>query len=397
MELLITNRKRLIDRYKEPGWAAITRAVNTYLDCLGKAGIDAGLVELDQRVPRREGELVEQKAIKGALHGLCSEHYAKYLLILGGDEIVPFYRLPDRTADSDRDASILSDSYYVDFRENEEDHWPDVGVGRLPDGGVPGGELLIALLENAARLHQSGGIPLTGGYVGFSTDTWQVASRQTYRRIDRTRQTLHFSPPMGRADSMLGGVTETIDPALFPKGGLLYFNLHGHPRNPLWWGEQRVAGIPIRNPHLIDVALVRELALADCVLLSEACHGAAIHGGRTPENSLALAALQRGAAALFGCTASSYSLRLMGGMPYTESGIDGLFSRLLNLIINDGARFGDAIRDVKEYFPFENAYDEKNILGFTLLGDPMLRFRKVSEAVKKEIPDRRARAKSASD
>src|SRR5205823_1384749 len=136
--------------------------------------------------------------------------YAKYLLILGDDDILPFYRLPDRTGEEGPEAAILSDSYYVDFRENEEDHWPDVGVGRLPDGDVPGGAMLIALLENAARHHRAGGVPWAGGAVGLSTDTWQVASRQIYRRIDRTRQTLRFSPPLGRSVSKLGGVKEAL-------------------------------------------------------------------------------------------------------------------------------------------------------------------------------------------
>jgi hypothetical protein len=294
---------------------------------------------------------------------------------------------------------ILSDSYFVDFRENDEDHWPDVGVGRLPDGDVKDGKLLITLLENAARHHRAGGVSWTGGTVGLSTDTWQVASRQIYRRIDRTRQTLRFSPPLGPSLNKLGGVTETINRKAFPEGrGLLYFNLHGHPRNPIWWGEQRVAGIPLRTPELINVDLFRQLTLADCVLLSEACHGAAIHGGRTPENCLALAALGGGAAAFFGCTVSSYSLRLMKSTPYTESGIDGIFSRLLDLLINGRSRFGDAVRDVKQYFPFENAYDEKNILGLTLLGDPMLRLGEAPAAAKKkEATGGRARPKGSGD
>jgi hypothetical protein len=37
------------------------------------------------------------QSIKAALRRTSTAKFARYLLILGGDDIVPFFRLPDRT------------------------------------------------------------------------------------------------------------------------------------------------------------------------------------------------------------------------------------------------------------------------------------------------------------
>jgi hypothetical protein len=302
----------------------------------------------------------------------CHANGAKYVLILGGDNIVPFFRVPDRTPVAAPGQAILSDSYYFESHGSDLSHWPEAAVGRMPDGGDDVGELLVAQLGRSARAHRAGGLQLNGGNLGLSTHTWQVASASTYKRIDKFKKGFFTSPPIGRALSPAAGVKRLLDAAMLPKAGILFVNLHGHHAQPLWWGEQRVAGFPVRWPSVLDLKLAQQIDFTDTVVFCEACHGAAIHR-HTTTSSLALCALKQGAPAFFGSTVATYSITSPDAAVHLEAGIDALFSHLIDQIVRRRARFGEALCDAKQYYQFDNAFDEKNGLGLTLLGDPMLR------------------------
>lgn len=363
--LIVTDRSRLSEKYGKEGWAKINAGINAYLDALQTAGLDAVVAYMDGKST--------PKAIKRAIH----DHYAKlameHLLILGGDDIIPFYRLPDETPGERHSQEILSDSFYADFDENEADHFPVFGVGRFPDGGKV--DLLCAQCQRAAAWHSAGGLPWPSKYAGFSTQTWERASRQTFGHIDRSTKALRLCPPWGLRPAALSPNPELVTADLLPTGGILFFNLHGHPLEPRWWGAIQMAKLQnqeLATAEVIDQALLAQADLSDCLVLSEACHAAAIHG-RTPENSLALCALTQGAAAFFGCTTESYTVRLPDGLPHTQSGIDALFSYFIFQIANK-RQFGAALGEAKRYFKYNTTYDIKNMLSLVLFGDPTLRF-----------------------
>lgn len=366
MELVITNKARLIQKCGVAAWEQIRSTLDAYFEAIGSIGHDAELFLLDDIT---HGAAIEPKVLKAKLKELHNKTKAEYLLFLGGDDIVPFYRQPDQTPDQALDGNILSDSYYVDFNEFEHDHWPEMAVGRIPDGGD--GQLLVQMLTRTVAAHLAGGIPVSDKHAGFSTDTWQSASKMIYFRIDPIGDTLKLTPPLGLREGV--GINELIDVNHFPEGSLLFFNLHGHRQKPLWFGEKRIVGVPLWNPVLVDYELMNQTSLANNVILCEACHGAAI-SGRTPENSLALCALQRGAIAFFGSTVKSYAVTLPDGKPSGASGIDALFMTLIFNLVKMKMRFGDALCDAKQRQTFQNAYDEKNLFGLSLLGDPILCF-----------------------
>jgi Peptidase family C25 len=371
MELVLTNRARLKKAYGETGWMALQSAIDDYLDALSSVGIDANLFLLDELTPNAE---TDPKEFKIALRVLQHKHAARYLVFLGGHEVIPFYQRPDGTADELVDHQILSDTYYVDFDESEYRHWPEMAVGRLPDAGSI--DFLIDQLRRAAAVHSAGGIPMSGYCIGFSADVWKTASKQTYCQLDQSVKTLKFCPPVGCKTSALTGVTEILNINDLPSSGILYFNVHGHRRNPLWWGGQLFLGFPDpRAPLLIDHKTLSKANLTDSIILCEACYGAAIHG-HTTEDSLPLCALKRGALAFFGCSNKSYAVTQREGKPSGVSGIDALFQSLIYNVIEQKVRFGSALSEAKKrHSAFHNAYDEKNVLSLMLLGDPMLRFR----------------------
>ncbi|MCC5600637.1 C25 family cysteine peptidase [Nostoc favosum] len=368
MELVFTNRFKLIQKHGQQAWQSIQAAIDTYLDVLNFVAIDADIFLLDQITPEHENPNVLKQIFKR----LCSEHLSKYIVFIGGDDIIPFYRLPDSTPDKVLDGDILSDSYYVDFKENEIEHWPEIAVGRFPDADTDGGQFLIKQLHQAAEMHRKGGIPFTPKCAGFSTETWRPASKRVYARLDKTVQTLSFSPPLTLKISAIPGM-KVIEATNFPQQALIYINLHGHRNKPSWWGQHQIAGLS-RYPEVIDHKLMQKLDLTACVILCEACHGAAIHHQATLNNSLALCALERGTLAFFGCTAKSYSYTVPEGAPSGTTGIDALFDRLIYNILANRYRFGEALRETKRFQLSQNPFDDKNILSLTLLGDPLLKF-----------------------
>jgi hypothetical protein len=363
MEIVLTNRARLQAKHGQAAWEQIQAACDLYIDALASVGMTTEMLFLDGL----DGDHVQEpKAIKAKLHEFHSREEASYLLILGGDDIVPFYRQSDKTPDRERDKETLSDSFYVDFNEFEHDHWPEMAVGRIPDGAD--GHLIVRQLRAAAEIHREGGIHLSEKRAGFSTDTWKSSSRITYYRLDPSGATLKLCPPLGLKTNLI--VKEVVRAASFPEGGLLYFNMHGHRVKPVWWGEWRVAGFPVTWPELMTQELMNECSLTRSVVLCQACHGASISRG----GGLALSALERGTAAFFGSTTTSYAVTLPDGKPSGSSGIDAIFTTLIFNLVKKKMRFGDALCDAKQRHTFHNNYDEKNIFGTVLLGDPLLQF-----------------------
>jgi len=363
VELIITHQRRLTVKHGLATWEQIKDALDSYLDVIASTGNNAELLFLDDLGDENS---TLPRAIKTKLQELIIKNEAASVLFLGGDDVIPFYRLPDQTPDEDLDKYILSDSYYVDFNESEHDHWPEIATGRMPDGSD--GQLLIKMLYNAADAHRNGGIKLSNQHLGFSTDTWLSASQIIYRRVDLTGKTLHASPPTGLADfdGLIGNGTRSA-------GSLLFFNVHGHRSQPVWWGEQKFLSVVPLKTELVNYDSMKKSDLSNSVILCEACHGAAI-AGRKPENSLALCALQQGALGFFGCTAKSYAVTLPSGKPSGVSGVDAVFAALIFNLLKDKRCFGEALCDAKQRHTFHNAFDEKNLLGIVLLGDPLLHF-----------------------
>ncbi|OKH55778.1 hypothetical protein NIES2101_02980 [Calothrix sp. HK-06] len=361
MELIVTNRSKLKNKYGADGWEKIHKSLESYLDALDQAGIDANLFLVETSDP---------KEIKYNIRTLHDKHSAKYLLFLGGDDIIPFYCCPDKTTDKALDKHVFSDSYYVDFNEDGYEHCPEIAVGRLPDAGNTE-ELLLEQIQRAVSIHRSGGIPLVEQHAGFSAQSWENTSSNMYSRIDNTCKNFYLSPPLSLETS------DIINADYFPSpGGILFFNLHGDRSQAIWRGERRLLDFPIQHPKLVDYKLLSQISLTNSVIFCEACHASAIHNNRTPTNSLALCALKQGAAAFFGSTVKSYAVTLKNSEPSGASGIDMLFFELIYQLCRiPGTRFGDALQNAKKRYIINNAYDEKNVLGLVLLGDPMLCFK----------------------
>ncbi len=302
----------------------------------------------------------------------------RHVLILGGDDIVPFCRVPNPTEDQDED--IYTDAPYA--ARNGSTLLPTRAVGRLPDCDDP--EAFLRLVNHAAKAHQDsarrsatkglkaltriwkrGENPAPDGSFGYTASVWKEASRAVFEVIGQARH-LRLSPPVSRQEF---AVLAQNNPRL------AYFNLHGVEGEPAWYG-QRDPDFAADYPLFPVALLPDDIAGAwaeGATVLTEACYGADVLG-RTHRDSIALRFLYEGARAVVGSTRLAY-----GSLTPPLAGAD-LLGRLFWLAVTGGMPIGQALQWAKLSFAndllnrqgYLDSEDQKTLLTFNLFGDPTL-------------------------
>jgi tetratricopeptide (TPR) repeat protein len=356
----------------KPEWSAYRYYVDdpASVDAFGLTAVDPGnawhiklrLADLDAFLAKR-GEMI------GAL------------LIVGGDEIVPFHLLPNTTDDDDD--VVPSDNPYGTLGENYfTPEWP---VGRLPIDKEP--ELLVELLRESAYQHQTPQqtpnpfrrllqwLKLRFDLItnkrapsmGYTASIWRKASLAVYRAIGEPGS-LIISPPTAASDDM---------PVAFAPSALSYFNLHGLEDAAEWYGQRdpfKDEGPGPDFPIALRPQDVVNGGGAASVVFTEACYGANI-AEKTSETALCLKFLSAGCRAVVGSTKVSY-----GSLAAPLIAAD-LLGRLFWENINQGMTTGEALRSAKLTLASEmhrrqgflDGEDQKTLISFVLYGDPLFR------------------------
>ena len=310
------------------------------------------------------------------------------LLIVGGDDIVPFHRLPNPTDDSD--TNVASDNPYATTDENYFiQQWP---VGRIPDeAGTDAGFLLEQLrflnneydlkIENKKSLsnfifgdwftalreffQQSTQRFQKTDSIGYCAEVWQVPSAEVFSVIDQPTR-LKLSPPI-MTDTLLDH--QRSDPRF------AYFNLHGLKDSPEWFGQKDIKR-QSRDPEY-PVAVKPEnfspKSPAPEIIFSEACYGADIFGKYASE-SMALSFLANGARAFAGSSCIAY-----GSVSKPLIAAD-LLAHEFWIHVQNGVSVGYALMRAKmtlaqrmtESQGYLDGEDQKTILSFVLYGDPLV-------------------------
>jgi hypothetical protein len=313
----------------------------------------------------------------------------RYLLIIGGDGIIPFHRLPNPV--DDQDAVVPSDNPYA----CRDKHYlvPDRAVGRLPDGegegrsGYPSPmqdaslSFLHSLIRTAAEGHRQrvaakglrdvvrSALQLlqlgetNGRGLGYSASIWRKASRAVFLAIGDQSQ-LRTSPPLTYEGFRI------VDRLQFG-----YFNLHGIEDGPNWYG-QRDTLFPADYP-LFPLALrPQDLGIddyANSVVLTEACYGANILG-KSISDSIALRLLAGGALGVVGSTKVSYGSiapPLLGADLIGKYFWEGLKARLTAGEALKYAKVSLA-REMQRRQGYLDGEDQKALITFVLYGDPLV-------------------------
>ncbi|HEY70233.1 MAG TPA: tetratricopeptide repeat protein [Anaerolineae bacterium] len=301
------------------------------------------------------------------------------LLIVGGDNVVPFHMLPNPTDDDDD--AIPSDNPYATTDENYfAPEWP---VGRFPVDKEA--DLLVELLLQAAEHHLQAAKPINWllrfkrwlqtlfgrllrsnkNALGYSASIWRKASLAVFRAIGENQRMI-TSPPVHSGKLPVEALRPTR---------LSYFNLHGLEDAPEWFGQRDPlldTSLGIEFPVALHPEDVVNGGRAPNVVFTEACYGANSLS-KTPETALCLKFLQAGSHAIIGSTKISY-----GSITPPLIAAD-LLGRLFWDQINHSLPVGEALRKAKlqlvarmiEQQDYLDGEDQKTLISFVLYGDPL--------------------------
>jgi hypothetical protein len=303
-------------------------------------------------------------ALQDSLHAPLST-----VLLIGGDNVIPFVRLPNTVPDGDLD--IPSDLPYG--CDHPAQVLPRRVVARLPDGGSV--EALIAQIEAMLARHSrrvntaqrrwpwSRASMPSGNARGYSAAAWRAASAAVLAHAGLEDLELPICPPIEGNEAI-----RAITPA-----ALLYCNLHGAIGSANWYGQPE-DGMPasaVQRPIAFTPAALAKAQLAGTILVSEACYGMEL-GARTIEQSIPLTHLRHGGAACIGSTVNGY------GTPVPPLVAADLLAAALMRGLAHGLTVGDAlqaaravlVQEMEQRQGYLDEIDLKTLHSFVLYGDP---------------------------
>jgi tetratricopeptide (TPR) repeat protein len=323
------------------------------------------------------------------------------LLIIGGQDIVPFHMLPNPTDDSD--TNVPSDNPYATLDENYFiQQWP---VGRIPDeAGTDAGYLLeqirfltkeyelkvkskksistniLANLLRSLALHfQAFNLRFQKkDNIGCTAEVWKPASSEVFAIIDRSERLLS-SPPTTNSNLLNG---QTPDPKF------AYFNLHGLKDSPEWYGQRDLAKTSNEPeyPVAMEPANFKPQTSSPEIVLSEACYGANILDKKVDE-AISLNFLACGTRAFIGSTCIAY-----GSVSKSLVAADLLayhFWTHVKAEVSVGYALMRAKLALAKKMTEDQGYldgeDQKTILSFVLYGDPLTSSANIKEVSKPAI------------
>lgn len=357
---------------RRPGWTAY----RIYIDdpsSIARFGLSPVDPSNTWKIKLRLSDLDQVLGKRGEMIGA--------LLIVGGDQIVPFHTLPNPTDDDDQ--VVPSDNPYSTTDENY--FAPEWSVGRLPSDDDP--DFLIRLLDDYAEEHRIVNqkvslwlrfrIWLTqrlGRFfrnrprsLGYSASIWRKASLAVFKTIGEPSALL-TSPPT-EADCLPRIAMRPVR--------LSYFNLHGIEDAPEWFGQRD----PLRDnasgtdfPIALRPQDVVDGGNAPRIVFTEACYGANVLE-KTLDTALCLKFLDSGSRAVIGSTKISY------GSITTPLIAADLLGRLFWEQLSQSLPVGEALRRAKLIMASEmhrrqgflDGEDQKTLISFVLYGDPLYR------------------------
>ncbi|MBI2845526.1 MAG: hypothetical protein HYX86_03160 [Chloroflexi bacterium] len=377
VEVILSSRNRLREKYGEEGWRRINGKVQDLAQAIpATEGMDSLVVYVDDPAilvgyGLEPVDTPDPIAIHNFLASLSRALASRgqklsFLLVLGGDDIIPLFRLPNPTEDPDNE--ILTDAPYAGGKNY---FLPQRAVGRMPDGNSSDPTLLLTLIDSSIAAHRQKRRRLgwlhrlllrNGKSLGLTAQIWKEASAQVFSNIGSPKR-MEVSPPASDFE-FLERHRELP--------GLAYFNLHGLEDSPYWYGHE-VKGQEEEFPIAITPQNMFWAGAPSSVIYSESCYGAKFVGYKV-EEALALSFLAAGARAVIGSTAMSY-----GALRPPLSGADLLGMNLWRGLAK-GYAVGEALRRAKlglveemgKRQGFLDGEDQKTVLSFILLGDPSL-------------------------
>lgn len=390
-KLIISVWERLEHKYKTSGATAILNKLNDLVEADANRGIVSHILMVDQRytlprpfpsdpnLPQNENMTTERfkrgipeindycREIKQVIDAANEEKKFDYLLIVGGNDVVPFFRVYNpvhKLLGGDSDTSVPTDNYYGTTQasamaDSDSFMMPDLPVGRFADESEANdSQFLINVIDYAIKEAngEATGHSITWDGWALTATVWRQLSDDVSTQNGILASNILYSPPENVA---------SMNRSVLPNGKSgHYFNLHGALRVGMWYGDSPTTDV--FAPATVNRLVVPEGA---CIV-TEACYGGDILA-RTSRNCNALMYLSKGCAAFAGASTIAYGAKSLPGLSADE------IARSFMEEIRKGTSTGASLLIAKQKLfvsssPFGgiNPYDQKTLFQFILFGDP---------------------------
>ncbi len=356
MLLIISHEGNLRQKYSDPYFNKIKNSLEKLRDTIKNEGINTSLVFVDNPQSTNPINLTKvQNDSSDAILDLIQQFYKnntnlKYLLIVGGHQIIPFHTIQQSHVDNS-DHLVYSDAPYAS--SDNDFLLPEWIVGRIPDGKSNDSNFLISELETAINAHSSHTNHKVKS-MGCVASSWQLPSQRIYENISQSH-------------SLLINPSTTVSSNNIKDCLYHYFNLHGNQTSKFWYGADG------RNlSAAVSTDVINTTKVPNAIVISQACYGAYIIQ-KNPDNAISLMYLKMGAKCVIGSTATAYGNNGTSPILYYSDLIADKFLRKIAC----GKKCGDAFIETKiEYYQESlqnnDKYAEKTLIEFVLYGDPTL-------------------------
>lgn len=379
VKLSVTVRSALSRKYGPSALARIDAAIAAWIAADKQRGIETVHVALDDAAAMRaqgvsavSGKATALRA-KRAVDALAKKLNPDYIVIIGGDDVVPFFHVPNPSydPDGDTDRTVPTDNPYACSRPYGARSLasylvPDRVVGRITDlpaaPGAGDSQWIVASLKTA-----TGWRPKPRSFYAdvYATccDEWKEAGIATMQYLGARTADLMISPP----------TTDASTTARNRLARTLHFTkCHGAEIDANFYGQQGSS-----YPLVLFSGTVKGKLKPGTLAAAMCCYGAQVYSPSDPVAnppgaiSIAMAYLRGGAAGFVGATKIAW----VG--PEVMMCADWIVASFLKKAL-EGASTGRALLEAKQdYLQFlvnqgqrPDSADDKTMIEFVLLGDP---------------------------
>lgn len=378
MHLVVSAMKPLVARYRKRGARRVRDAIEEYGGLADASGRRTRVVFVDEAAnvskfgvpvadPRSSRSIADSIGRIRRTMGAEGTPVSSIVLV-GGDHIIPHFRLPNPVGNRliDPDPKVMTDLPYVARLDAKgRPTAEEVPLGRIPDAVRGRATVFVRTLGRAGAHFATA--PDGRGSLALCNREWSSDIEATLEALPKPI-TVWESP----------GATFAKARGASRRWSLLYFSLHGYPKNSGWRGFDSWRALydtAVRPSHITEETVGGSTVLADN------CYGG-LTAGKTERTSCALKAVGAGARHVVGATGVAFGT-FMNPELRTRSKDEGLhaheFSRLfLQHWPNEattGASFAKARRDYINKAQQDGSYstlEQKTALQLVLLGDPAL-------------------------
>jgi hypothetical protein len=283
--------------------------------------------------------------MRAALQPALASEAPDALLLVGGDDVVPFFRSPNPVRDRgvDPDPFVLSDAPYGAPRT------PGIPVGRIPDAAVADLEGLLSTLDGLGRRRNG----VRHGLLAIANGEW----------VESARAVVHGH---GASLRVAPGWTAANPEWRTSRPAWVYFNVHGFDDVASWRAMNDDTGT---WQDVLTPALVTPDTGRGAFVFSEACYGASVVG-KTATTSIALAFLRAQCRGFVGATGLAFGSYTVSLRPQFADAVAGHFLDK----VAAGHEFGAALMSAQAVARSESAsstFLEKTAQQFVLFGNPL--------------------------